>query len=41
MRLITWDSETDEFATVEGPKRFQNWHEAEDAEDLRVGVDRR
>jgi hypothetical protein len=30
-RLITWDPETGEFGSVDGPKGFETWEEAEEA----------
>jgi hypothetical protein len=30
-QLVTWDPETGEFTSVEGPKGFETWEEAEEA----------
>ena len=30
-KLIAWDPESGEFATVEGPKDFETWEEADQA----------
>jgi hypothetical protein len=30
-QLVTWDPETGEFTSVEGPKGFAMWQEAEEA----------
>ncbi len=29
--LVTWDSQTGEFTTIEGPKGFETWEGAEEA----------